>query len=169
MRHDTTASPVPHEPSVPHDTHEPLVPHGTSVPLESPGVHDAPDTPEPLDALVRRFIELAPLRTKRGRAKERASLEAQIEALTKRCRSPATSPERRIALARRVEALRSELAAADVAAEYQAAKAAFIAHAAAYGAAHGITYDMWLTLGISPRILAEAGIHRTSRTPRSTR
>ena len=58
------------------------------------------------------------------------------------------------------EDLTSELAAKQETVDLTSVEAAFVDHAAAYGARKGISYAVWRKSGVAPAVLKKAGITR---------
>lgn len=117
----------------------------------------------------------------RGRS-EHAAVSAYLESLSVSApRGPRRTPERLAEQLQKLEASMSSLSAAERllahqrcfdlrAALEQAQRSsdvssledAFVAVAASYGARHGVSYQAWRAVGVSPATLKRAGIPRSS-------
>jgi hypothetical protein len=121
-------------------------------------------------AAVRRFLESnqsQPLESnqsqpkKRGRKRTVASITAKIERLKQDIANPGTSPINKLNWIAQSNKLEAELEKIketfdpEVQAEIERD---FIEHAKAYGESRGIQKAAWLEIGVSPEMLAKAGI-----------
>jgi hypothetical protein len=113
-------------------------------------------------AAVRRFLESNQTQPKkRGRKRTVASITAKIERLKQDIANPGTSPINKlnwIAQSKKLEAELEKIKKTfdpEVQAEIERD---FIEHAKGYGESRGIQKAAWLEIGVSPEMLAKAGI-----------
>ena len=112
-------------------------------------------------AAVRRYLEIALVKPKRGRKRTAASVALQIEKLNKIIDSPSTGVITKLKSLSERAKLQDELTRINSATNTKSRteiEGAFIEHAKAYSEAHGIQKKTWLEIGVDPKILAKAGI-----------
>jgi hypothetical protein len=95
---------------------------------------------------------------KRGRQRTPESIQKRLSAIDEALQS--ASAATRLNLLQEQEDLTAELAAKQVTVDLGAVEAAFVEHAAAYGARKGISYAVWRKSGVAPAVLKKAGIGR---------
>lgn len=152
---------TPHE----HDAPPAAALGAASAPLPD-GADAVRDVSTPLDsteALIYRFLELGPSRTRRQRSADRTALETRIAALRAELRDERLSGAEKIGRAKELHGLRDRLRRLDDAAEYLRARDAFLSGAEAFSRRHGLDYDDWVDLGVPAKLLRAAGIQPTAR------
>lgn len=97
---------------------------------------------------------------KRGRKRTPESIKSRLTAIQEQLASASGST--RLNLLQEQEDLTTELATKQVKIDLTAVEAAFVEHAAAYGARKGISYAVWRKSGVTPAVLQKAGITRGS-------
>lgn len=103
---------------------------------------------------------LAANKPKRGRQRTPDSIKARIEKIDGEL---ADADElTKLNLEQEKLDLAAELEAKSATVDLSALEAAFVEHAAAYGARKGISYGVWRKSGIAPAVLKKAGISRSA-------
>ena len=112
-------------------------------------------------APVSRYLEaLDAGKSRPGRPRSIQSIQTQFNSVETRVKG-ARGIDRLLALQRRAE-LRAALAQRNDKVDLAAAERAFVTAARGYGERRGIAYATWREAGVSPSVLAEARIARTS-------
>lgn len=112
---------------------------------------------------VRRYLEaLEQNRPRRGRPKNREAMENRLAEITEQLAT--ADPLSRLHLAQRRIDIESDLAAMNGSHDFpmDELEEGFVEVAAAYGARRGITYAAWRAAGVSPSVLRQAGVQRSS-------
>ena len=110
---------------------------------------------------VRRYLEaLAANKPKRGRKRSAETVESQLAAVTEELES--ADALNRLLLTQKLADLQRELDKFGVDSDPAEYEEGFIESAAAYGERKGINYATWRQIGVSPELLRQAGITRSS-------
>lgn len=112
---------------------------------------------------VRRYLEaLEQHRPRRGRKRTPESVKRRLETVRRELDSEETDALSRLHLLQEQADLEAELARSDDADELARLEQAFVKIAAGYGQRKGISYATWRAAGVSPEVLARAGIPRST-------
>ncbi|MGH9103754.1 MAG: hypothetical protein ACRDYD_12350 [Acidimicrobiales bacterium] len=112
--------------------------------------------------VVRHYLEaLERNRPKRGRKRTVESIKRQLAAVE--ARLELADPLSRLHLVQERRDLEAELARKDGTEDIGSLEEEFVKVAGEYGRRKGITYASWREAGVSPSILRQAGVSRSSR------
>jgi uncharacterized protein YicC (UPF0701 family) len=110
---------------------------------------------------VRRYLEaLDAQRPKRGRQRSQESMRKRLEAIESEL--AAADPLKRLHLAQERIDLTEAINTTETAVDLDALQADFVAAAGEYGRRKSITYAAWREVGVPSSVLKQAGISRTS-------
>jgi hypothetical protein len=110
---------------------------------------------------VRRYLEVIEMnRPRRGRRRTSASVQKRLNSVDQLLESE-ENPLTRLHLLQEKSDLENELASTEETADIAAFEADFVKVAQRYGDRKGITYSTWRSIGVSPQVLAKAGIARS--------
>lgn len=110
---------------------------------------------------VRRYLEaLDAQRPKRGRQRSQESMRKRLEAIESEL--AAADPLKRLHLAQERIDLTEAINTTETAVDLDALQADFAAAAGEYGRRKSITYAAWREVGVPSSVLKQAGISRTS-------
>jgi hypothetical protein len=108
---------------------------------------------------VKAYLEaLSANKPKRGRKRTSESVQRQLEKVDELIAS--ASPVKQLQLIQQKMDLQNELATIGGAVDISGLEAAFVAVAKEYSDRKGISYSAWRTMGVSAKVLADAGISR---------
>jgi hypothetical protein len=117
---------------------------------------------------VRRYlVALDANRPRRGRQRTPESIRARLKQIEERLKS-ADALSRALLTQEKIN-LTKELSAKESKVDMAALEAGFISNAKAYGERRGLSYAAWRAAGVSPSVLAKAGITRSRMVNQSAR
>lgn len=109
---------------------------------------------------VRNYLEgLESHQPRRGRPRDPESIRRRLKEIDGQLQE--ATPLQRLSLIQRRLDLEAELAALDAGTDISELEVAFVKYASAYSSRKGISYSAWRSVGVEPRVLAEAGITRS--------